>query len=91
MFFTGILITSVVVALAILAVKKGIKFKWYDWALGVLTIMFTLMTVQHYTGSLAEGQATAAKLGGLMFGGVALVLLAVTVQFVWRHNKTTSQ
>lgn len=88
MFFIGILITAVVAAGVIWAIRKGIKFTWYEWLLGALTLLFVLMTVQHYTGSLAEDQATAAKLGGLIFGSIAVVLLAVTVQFVWRHNKT---
>ncbi|APV44864.1 reductive dehalogenase membrane anchor [Dehalogenimonas formicexedens] len=87
MFFVGMLITAVVAAFVIWAMKKGIKFTWYEWLLGALTILFALMTIQHYTGSLAEYQVTAAKLGGLMFGSITLVLLAVTVQFVWRHNK----
>lgn len=90
MFFVGILFTAVVAAFVIWTMKKGIKFTWYEWVLSALAILFTLMTIQHYTGSLIEDQVTAAQLGGLIFGGIALVLYVVTIQFVWRHNRARS-
>jgi uncharacterized membrane protein len=90
MFFIGMLIAAIVAAIVIWVIKKGIKVTWYEWLLGAMSIILTLMTVQHYTGSLAEDQVTAAQLGSLIFGGIALVLYIVTIQFVWRHNRVRS-
>ena len=51
MFWIGMLTAGAIAAFVMWAVNKGIKFTWYEWLMGALAILFSMMAVQHYIGS----------------------------------------
>lgn len=90
MFFIGMLLAAAIAALVVwLALIKKVEIKWWEWLLGAGAILFGMMAVQHYTGSIAEFEPSAGTIGALIFAGIAVVLAALTVQFVWRRNRAS--
>ena len=90
MFFIGMLWAGAIAALVAWLIFKKVSVKWYEWLLGALALLFAMMTVQHYFGSLNELEPTSAWMGALIFGVIAVILAAVTFQLVWRHNRAAS-
>ena len=89
MFWIGMLAAGAIAVFIFWVIKKGIKFSWYEWLLGTLAILFSMLAVQHYIGSLNEYEPNAGWMGLLIFGFIAVILYAVTAQLVWRHNRSS--
>ena len=79
MWFAVGLIAGLSVLLAV-ELYRRFDIDWRGWtglALGELLVLFC---IAWSTASLAEGEARAASMGLIMFGGAGLMVLAVT----WR-------
>ena len=71
--------------------KKGLVFKWYDLVFGALAFLSLYGGITHYIGSMHEFEPTAGLYGLYIFLGIAIVLLGVTFQFIWRRNRKGNQ
>jgi hypothetical protein len=76
---------------AMWVIQKSIIVKWYEWVLLALAFLSVYGGIAHYVGSINEYEPTAGLYGLLLFSGIAIILLAVSFQLIWRRNRKTSQ
>lgn len=82
----GILIGALFV---FLANNRQIKLGWLDWALVAAGIVFFVLAIANYTGSMEELEPRAAGFLLASFGIPGLILVAIAGVRVWR-NQTQS-
>lgn len=87
MLYTGMIIGAAIVVLIMWLRSKDIAVKWYEYLMGALAILLAIATVDHYFGSLAGYESTAAWFGALIFGISAIIFAAVAFQLVWRRHR----
>ena len=88
MYFVILILGLLIGIGAVWAVNKGLKTAWYDWLLAAIAVIFAMATVQHYLGEIRTFEPTAAWMGSLIFGIIALIFAAIAGTLVWRRNKT---
>ncbi len=57
--------------------RPDTEVPWYSWVLGVLAVLFGLVAIEVFSGSLAESETRAAWLGLLAFAVPGVVLGAL--------------
>jgi hypothetical protein len=67
---------------------KNIKIRWYEWLIGIASLLLLVGAVQNYVSSVSEDQQKAANYLLLYFGLPAIILLTLDWQLVIRHKKT---
>jgi len=67
--------------------RKDLKLAWYDWAILVVAVVFYLLAIENYSGSMAELEPRAAGLLLISFGLPAVILTAIVGVRVWRNRK----
>jgi hypothetical protein len=83
-FMEGILTCLMVIGLKFTMEDKGIPMPFWKWILFGLWILFVGFTIAFVGTSLGEGEPTAAKMGGILFGltstlsGIALWRILVS-------------
>lgn len=85
-FIAGALIGVGLTALGFGLDKRGVKTRWYDWALAAIGAFLILFTLQNVFGSIAEYEDTAVNMF-LLFTGLPGVIIGVVVwQLIRRRN-----
>lgn len=79
----GILIGALVV---FGARNQRIKLAWLDWVLIAVAIVFFLLAIANYAGSMEELEPRAALFLLASFGVPGLILAAIAGVRVWRKN-----
>lgn len=54
--------------------RPEVTTTWYGWVLGVLALLFALLAIEVFAGSMAESEPRAAWLGLLAFAVPAAIL-----------------
>jgi hypothetical protein len=85
-FWIGLVLGGALMALVYWLRDKNVTVRWYEWLLGFVAVLAGAMAVQHYTASSAN-ESTSALLGGLLFGGLALVLALIVYLLIWRRQR----
>ncbi len=67
--------------------QPEVTVPWYSWVLGVLGVLFGLMAIEVFFGSLAESETRAAWLGLLAFAVPAVAVGALTWWLTARVNE----
>ena len=67
--------------------REDVKLAWYDWAILVVALVFYLLAIENYTGSMSELEPRAAGLLLISFGLPAVILTAIVGVRVWRNRK----
>lgn len=83
----GILIGAVAVYLA---QSRQLKLAPLDWVLFAVAVVFVLLALANYTGSMEEREPLAATVLLASFGIPGLILLAIAGVRVWRRRSTVS-
>ena len=79
----GILIGALFV---FLANNRQIKLGWLDWLLLVIAMVFFVLAIANYTGSMEELEPRAAGFLLASFGIPGLILVAIAGLRVWRKQ-----
>jgi hypothetical protein len=66
---------------------RKINVTWYEWSLALLAVVFALLAIQNFEGSLAEFETRAAWILLAMFGVPALALAAISAYLVRRRHQ----
>lgn len=69
--------------------NRKIVVKWYEWLIGGVGLLLLLYAIQNVVAAFAEVEPEAAWLLLLTFGLPAIILLVLSWQLVWRHNRVT--
>jgi malonyl CoA-acyl carrier protein transacylase len=83
-FIVGVLIGA---AFVYLARQPGIKLAWYDWLLLAVAVVFYLLAITNYSGSMEELEPSAAGFLLAAFGVPGLILTAIVAVRVWRSRQ----
>ncbi len=84
----GILIGALVV---FMANNQHIKLGWIDWVLVAAAIVFFVLAIANYAGSMEELEPRAAGFLLVSFGIPGLILVAIAGVRVWRkHSQSTA-
>jgi hypothetical protein len=81
----GLLIGAVFVFMLL---RPEIKLAWFDWVLLVVAVVFFLLAIANYTGSMQELEPTAAWFLLASFGIPGLILAAIVAVRVIRNRPT---
>lgn len=83
----GLLIGAVVVYLA---QNRQVKLAPLDWVLFAFAVVFMLLALANYSGSMEEREPLAATVLLASFGIPGLILLAIAGVRVWRRRSSES-
>ncbi len=83
----GILIGALVLYAAN---TRRVKLTWLDWVLSVVAIVFFLLAIANYSGSMSELEPRAAGFLLASFGIPGLILAAIVGVRIWRGTQQTS-
>lgn len=67
-----------------------VKLAWYDWLILAVAVVFLLLGITNFNGSMAELEPTAAWFLLASFGLPGLILAAIVVIRLWRERQTAS-
>lgn len=82
------LILGIVIGIGALYLRKQatVKLVWFDWVMLVVAIVFYLLAILNYTGSMEELEPRAAMFLLVAFGLPGLILTAIVGIRVWRNR-----
>ena len=83
----GVLIGAVAVYLA---QSRQLKLGPLDWVMFALAVVFVLLAIANFTGSMEEREPLAATVLLASFGIPGLILLAIAGVRVWRRRSPES-
>jgi hypothetical protein len=72
-FLEGILTCLMILGLKIYMEDKGVPMPFWKWILFGLWVLFVGFSIAFVGTSLGEGEPTAAKLGGMLFGLTSII------------------
>jgi len=75
-------------ALGLLASKRSIIVKWYEWLIGTVAVFLLVFTGVEYFAAQTEFESIAANYILLILGLPAIILAMVAVALVWRRSRT---
>lgn len=86
------LITGLILGAALLGVilwlrGKNMSFTWYEWLIGIVSLLLLLFTIQNFAGSFAEMEPFAAWLFLPVTGLPAVILMVLVWQLASRRQK----
>lgn len=64
-----------------------IKLAWFDWVLLILAVVFFMLAIENYNGSMGELEPRAAGVLLAAFGVPGLILAAVVAIRAWRSTQ----
>ncbi len=67
-------------AMAAILEGRGISFSFGQWAIYLAWLLWALFSVAYVWTSLGEDEPRAAGVGGVIFGGLALVVGGILAQ-----------
>jgi len=59
---------------------KKIRMTWYEWVMGIASLILILLVLQNFIGSVAEEEPRAAWMGVLFLGIPAVILGVLAVR-----------
>lgn len=74
-------------ALGLLASKRSITVKWYEWLIGGVAVFLLIFAGVEYFAAQTEFELRAANYILLIFGLSAIFLATVAAALVWRRNR----
>jgi hypothetical protein len=89
-FLTGGLFVGGLVWLVLWIRSANIAVKWYEWLIGAIGLLIGIVAVENFFAAFVEFENQASWLYLLVFGLPALILLAVSVQLVFRRHRAGS-
>lgn len=89
-FIFGGLLVGGLVWLVLWIRSASILVKWYEWLIGAIGLLIGIVAVENFFSAFVELEGQAAWLYILVFGLPALILLAVSVQLVFRRHQASS-
>ena len=89
-FITGGLLIGGLAWLVLWIRSANIAVKWYEWLIGAIGLLIGIVAVENFFAAFVEFENQAAWLYILVFGLPALILLAVSVQLVFRRHRAGS-
>lgn len=89
LYWVGLIVgIGLTILLGWMFILKKAKTRWYELLLGALGLLSAFVGIQHFYGSMLEYEITSAWLGILVFGILSLVMLSLSAQLIWRHNRS---
>lgn len=79
-FVFGLVLGACVLALLRWKSARKITMTWYEWVMGIASLILILLVIQNYVGSIAEEEARAAWMGVLFLGIPAVILGVLAVR-----------
>ena len=70
--------------------NPSIKLAWFDWVLLVLAVVFFMLAIENYNGSMSELEPRAATVLLAAFGVPGLILAAIVALRAWRSTQKTA-
>jgi hypothetical protein len=67
--------------------RPDIKLLWYDWVILALALVFLLLAISNFNGSMAELESRAAWFLLASFGLPGVILAAIVGVRVWRNRQ----
>lgn len=71
--------------------KNKLKISWLSWVGIVVGLFLSLFSIAWLVTSIREGESRAAGLGLLIFGGLALIILALTRRKIIKNSRLKMQ
>ena len=79
-FLFGLVLGACVLALLRWKSAKNINMTWYEWIMGIASLILVLLVIQNFVGSVAEEETRAAWMGVLFLGIPAVILGVLAVR-----------
>lgn len=89
-FVFGLVLGACVLALLRWKNAKKIRMTWYEWVMGLASLILILLVVQNFAGSVAEEETRAAWMG-VLFLGIPAVILGVLAVRLPRQRQLRSK
>lgn len=64
-----------------------IKLMWFDWLLLLFAVIFFMLAIENYNGSMSELEPRAATVLLAAFGIPGLILAAIVALRAWRSTQ----
>lgn len=77
-------------ALGLLASKRSIATKWWEWAIGAIAVLLIVFTAVEYFAAIAEFETLAANYMLLYIGLPGIILAIAAGLLVWKRNRVAS-
>ena len=85
-FLFGLLLGAGILALVFWMRARKVKVAWYEWIMGIISLVLIVLLLQHFVGSIAEEETRAAWMGVLFLGIPAVVLGVLAVRLPWQRQ-----
>ena len=85
-FIFGLLLGAGILGLVFWMRARKIRAAWYEWIMGILSLILILLLMQNFVGSIAEEETRAAWMGVLFLGIPAVVLGVLAVRLPWQRQ-----
>lgn len=85
-FLFGLVLGGCILALLQWKGAKKIRMTWYEWAMGIASLILILLVVQNFVGSVSEEEPRAAWMGVLFLGIPAVILGVLAVRLPLRRQ-----
>lgn len=79
-FLFGLVLGACVLALLRWKAAKNIRMTWYEWVMGLASLILILLVIQNFVGSIGEEEPRAAWMGVLFLGIPAVILGVLAVR-----------
>jgi phosphatidylglycerophosphate synthase len=79
-FLFGLVLGACLLALLRWKNVKKIGMTWYEWIMGIASLILILLVIQNFVGSVAEEETRAAWMGVLFLGIPAVILGVLAVR-----------
>lgn len=79
-FLFGLVLGACLLALLRWKSAKNINVTWYEWIMGIASLILILLVIQNFVGSVAEEETRAAWMGVLFLGIPAVILGVLAVR-----------
>jgi hypothetical protein len=79
-FLFGLVLGACLLALLRWKSVKKISMTWYEWIMGIASLILILLVIQNFVGSVAEEETRAAWMGVLFLGIPAVILGVLAVR-----------
>ena len=85
--FIGAAATMGLFLLVLMARSRAIPVTWWQWALTMLCLMYTVFVAEIIVGFLREGTPKGAVVAGTLLGFLAVVWAVLLGRFVFGRQK----
>lgn len=79
-FLFGVVLGAGILGLLQWKSASKIRMTWYEWIMGIASLILILLLIQNFVGSVAEEEPRAAWMGVLFLGIPAVILGVLAVR-----------